>query len=230
MIGVSPSDERTLVEGIAAGDPEAISEFLERTHHPVYCMAARLASDPETRRDWSHDVLLGILEDLERGRYEYRGPGSFWAWFRKRAHFRLLDAYRSSRLTSERERAAGAPQDLPTGSHASLSAAWAGWGGRGQTDPAEEMERIEVQSAVERCLRGLTNDDHRKSLELLLFHDLAYEEIARRSDVPLNTVRAWIRRGRLALRRCLVLALHLAPGAQLPAADDPSSSRGRPEA
>ena len=223
---MTPRDERTLVESIAAGDPEAVSEFLERTHHPVYCMAARLAADPETRRDWAHDVILGVLEDLERGRFEYRGPGSFWAWFRKRAHYRLLDAYRRSRLILERERPAGDPHDLPVGDEAPSPGAWRGWVG---TDPAEELERVEVQSALEGCLRGLANDDHRRALEWLLFHDLAYEEIARRADVPLNTVRAWIRRGRLALRRCLVVALDLGPGAQLSGDDDPSSSRRRPD-
>ncbi len=194
-----PSDdaeaERRLVEGLLARRDEAIAEFLSRTHHPVYCMAARLAADSGTRRDWSHDVLLGILEDLERGRFDYRGPGTFWAWFKKRAYFRLLDRYRRSKLDGERETPQGGTFDLPE-----LHAA-------GLEDPVEEMGRVETRAAIEACLARLENADHRRALDLLLFQDLAYESIAIAMDAPLNTVRAWIRRGRLLLRKCLVHTL-----------------------
>jgi RNA polymerase sigma-70 factor (ECF subfamily) len=163
-------------------------------------MACRLARDPETRRDWSHEVLLGILEDLELGRFEYRGPGSFWAWFRKRAYFRLLDAYRRSKVRETRESPAGGTLDLPE--------SWTMPG----ADPADELHRTMTRSAVEACLERLDNRDHRHALRLLLFEDLSYEAIAERLDAPLNTVRAWIRRGRLQVRTCLVKSLGLLEG------------------
>jgi RNA polymerase sigma-70 factor (ECF subfamily) len=222
-------DERALVEGLLARDGAALSEFLERTHHPVYCMAIRLSGDPETRRDWAHDVLLGILADLERGRFEYRGPGSFWGWFRKRAHFRLLDAYRRDRLVTDRESPRGGAEELSENTgRDGTSAAWPIGGA--VEDPLEELHRVEIRAALERCLEALPNEDHRRSLELLLFRDLPYEEVARTLEVPLNTVRAWIRRGRLAVRRCLVESLDLLRQSQLSRPDDPSSGRRRPEA
>ncbi len=193
-------DERELVEGLLAGDAHAVGEFLERSHHPVYCMACRISRDPETRRDWSHDVLLGVLDDLARGRFEYRGPGSFWAWFRKRAHYRLLDSYRRSKQILVRESPQGGTFDLPADSRAT------------EHDPEQEMQRTLLRSSLESCMDRLENRDHRRALELLLFEDLTYETIAERLDAPLNTVRAWIRRGRLQIRRCLVESLHLLEG------------------
>lgn len=190
-------DERVLVDGLLAKDAAAVAEFLRRTHHPVYCMACRIAGDAPMRRDWSHDVLLGILDDLELGRFVYRGPGSFWAWFKKRAYFRLLDRARRARLTREREAPVGGVDDLPE-SFAPES-----------EDPSMTMERIEERSAVEACLSRLENRDHRRALDLLLFEGLAYEAIAEILEAPLNTVRAWIRRGRIQLRRCLVKSLGL---------------------
>ncbi len=224
----SELDERHLVEGLIAGAPGAVREFLDRTHHPVYCMAIRLSSDPETRRDWCHDTLLGILDDLRLGRFEYRGSGSFWGWFRKRAHYRLLDEYRRSRRISGRESPRGGPLELEDAEAVpgGLSR-WSGWNGG---DPHEELERVEMLSALETCLRALDNENHRKALELLWLQDQPYEEISLALEAPLNTVRAWIRRGRLAVRTCLTASLGLDEAAQLSGSEEPSSSRRRPEA
>jgi DNA-directed RNA polymerase specialized sigma24 family protein len=62
---------------------------------------------------------------------------------------------------------------------------------------------------VNGCLDGLQNEDQRRVLALLLFEEMSYEEIAASVGRPLNTVRTDIRRGRLALRNCLVLRLGL---------------------
>jgi RNA polymerase sigma-70 factor (ECF subfamily) len=187
--------ELRLAEGLAAGDPAAVSEFLERTHHPVFWMACRLTRDPEQRQDWAHEVLLGVIDDLARGRFAYRHPGSFWAWFRKRAHFRLLDAYRRQRRDAQREMTVDDRDDAP-----GLDAF------AGGEDPADVIERVELRAVVERCLDRLANPEQARALTLRLLEDHSYEDVAGAMRAPLNTVRAWIRRGRIALRRCLEAA------------------------
>jgi RNA polymerase sigma-70 factor (ECF subfamily) len=195
----SSTAEKDLVDGLLAGDRAAISDFLDRTHHPVFCMACRFTRDPELRRDWAHATLLGVLEDLKLGRFVYRRPGSFWAWFRKRAHFRLLDQYRSHQRTAGREVATGQDEGEDRGLP----------GATGPIDPAEAMDGVELLSAIEACLGRLPNAQQRRALGLLLLEDLTYQDIADALAAPLNTVRAWIRRGRLDLRRCLAQALGL---------------------
>ncbi len=181
-------DEQRLVQGLIVASPRETAEFLERTHHAVFAMAWRLSPDPDLRRDWTHTVLLQILEDLRQGRFVYRRAGSFWSWFRKRAYYRLLDAYRGNRLLRHREGGApeGEPPDLPGG-----------------VDPAEEMERAELRRALEDCLSRLSNLEQKRALWMLLFEDMAYLDISEALGAPLNTVRAWIRRGRLGVRKCL---------------------------
>jgi RNA polymerase sigma-70 factor, ECF subfamily len=190
--GSAAAEEQRLVGGLLTREPHAVAEFLERTHHPVYCMALRLARDPDRARDWAHQVILGVLDDLARGCFVYWRPGSFWAWFRKRAHFRLLDEYRRDRWA----RGSASEEVL-------LAVP-------GAEDPARDAERAELRSAIEGCLDALASVEQRRSLELLLFEDLGYQQIAEILSAPLNTVRSWIRRARLAVRRCLIERLGLA--------------------
>ena len=190
--------ERELVEGLLSGQAEALSTFLQRTHHPVYCMACRLTNDRDQRHDWSQQVLLGVLGDVEHGRFTYTRPGSFWAWFRKRAYYRLLDEYRRSRLRREREGGGASGEQPPD-----LEGFSAGG------DPLDELERCEILAALEACMGKLPSVHQRSALEMLLFRQMDYLSIAEDLGAPLNTVKAWIRRGRLAVRKCLVRALGL---------------------
>jgi RNA polymerase sigma-70 factor (ECF subfamily) len=190
------SDERRLVEGMIAGDPAAISEFLDRSHNQVFFMSCRLTGDRHLRRDWTHDVLLGVIDDLRNARFEYRGPGSFWGWFRKRAHYRLLDERRRDRKRRDREIAGDAGEEA-------IGLSGIASGG----DPAGEVERAELLDAFEECLARLPSDQQRRALRLRLLDDASYQEIAAAMSSPLNTVRAWIRRARLAVRKCLLQAM-----------------------
>lgn len=189
-------DERALAAGLQAGDPRARREFFLAAHDAVYAYACRLTRDVDLRRDWTHDGLLRLAEEVAAGRFVYRRPGSFWAWFRARAPFVVLDSLRARRRQETRE----LPSDAEDGDPPDAPA---------PDDPALDLERLEILHAVNACLDGLPNQDQRRVLALLLFEELSYEEIAEAVDRPLNTVRTDIRRGRLSLRTCLSLRLGL---------------------
>lgn len=197
----SAEAERRFVQGMAARDPAAVEEFLDRTHHAVFSLACRLTANGEDRRDWCHDTLLGIMDDVSNGRFVYTRPGSFWAWFRKRAWFRLLDAYRRTRRHEQRELLFGeteVEEELP--GRIALPAG---------SNPARDFEAVRLRTAVEDCLGKIPSREQRQALEILLFQDGTYEDVAAALASPLNTVKAWIRRGRLALRKCLSASLAL---------------------
>ena len=185
-------DEEALASGLAARRARSIAVFLDRTHRPVYIMAGRLTRDPEQRHDWTHDVLLKILEDVARGAFVYRRPGSFWAWFRTRAYFLLINQYRRQKQQNERWTAGEVGEAilarLPLDQ---------------EIDPTELMESVEARSIVEECLGRLPNSDQQRALRLLLFEDFSYQAVAEAIGAELNTVRSWIRRARAAVRRCV---------------------------
>jgi len=193
---VARHHEQALAAGLQAAAPWARREFFAAAHDAVYAYACRLTRDVDLRRDWTHDCLLRLADEVADGRFVYRRPGSFWAWFRTRAPFVVLDSLRARRRLEARELAADPDDDGFPDPPA-------------PDDPRLDLERLEILHAVNGCLDGLQNEDQRRVLALLLFEGMSYEEIAESVGRPLNTVRTDIRRGRLALRTCLVLRLGL---------------------
>lgn len=180
-------NEQQLVKGIFAKKSEARAALVTASHDAVFSFSCRLATDADLRRDWTHDCLLRIINDIETGAFQFRHPGGFWSWFRKRSWFLLLEARRVHCRRIGRETPAGDfIPDLP-----------------GTSCPHRDLEGSEIIDAVEDCIDGIAHQGQRQALRLLLLSDFSYQETAETMDSPLNTVRTWIRVGRLALRKCL---------------------------
>lgn len=166
--------------------------FLKRSHRPVYAMVTRMTTDPDLRHDWSQDILLKILQEMSAGRFIYRRPGCFWAWFQMRANFLLINLYHRHKTHNERwstgEVGAAIVEKMPMNK------------GR---DPLRLLEDVEARRVVEECLDELSSEDHRRAMHLLLFQDQAYQEVAEVMNATLNTVRSWIRRARISMRQCV---------------------------
>jgi RNA polymerase sigma factor (sigma-70 family) len=189
-----PDDDRekSLAEGLTRGDPRSVREFLETTHRPVYHMTARLTQDPDLRHDWTHEVLLAIVDELGRGKFEYRWPGCFWSWFQKRSYFMLINFYRRQKTISGRLTTGELGEDIIE--RMSLPQA---------TDPSGLVEGVEARTVIEECLAKIKNEDHRDALSQALFQEASYQHVADTLSSSLNTVRSWIRRARTSVRECV---------------------------
>ncbi|MGC8521608.1 MAG: sigma-70 family RNA polymerase sigma factor [Steroidobacteraceae bacterium] len=71
--------------------------------------------------------------------------------------------------------------------------------GRG---PAAHAEASEDYRRLERCL-GQLDPKHSRSVREAFFTGATYKELAMRCQVPLATMKSWIRRALLQLRTCL---------------------------
>lgn len=180
--------EPMLAAGLAKGEASAQEAFVHLAHDAVYGHACRLTPDRDLRQDWTHEILLRLMRDVSDGAFVYRRPGSFWAWFRTRAWYLALSERRRESRRSLREQLSpdGDLPDHPSGEASSLAS-----------------DEADAAAALADCLDQLPNSDHGRVLHLRLVEDLTYEAIAAAVDAPINTVRTWIRRGRLQVRRCL---------------------------
>lgn len=169
-----------------------MSDFLRRTHKPVYAMTARLSLDPDQRHDWCQDILLKIIDEMASGRFVYQRPGCFWAWFQMRANFLLINLYHKEKKHKERwstgEAGAALVEKMPL---------------KNDADPLFMLEAAEARRVIEECLDELANQDQRRALSLILLQEQSYQEVSEALNSTLNTVRSWIRRARIAMRQCV---------------------------
>lgn len=193
--------EEALARGLAAGSPPHIEDFLRRTHRPVYAMTARLTRDPDLRHDWSQDILLKIIKEMAADRFVYQRPGCFWAWFKLRTNFLLINLYHQHKKQGDRwttgEVGAALAEKMPLNKGA---------------DPLHLLEAVEARRVIEECLEDLPSEDHRQALQLVLFQEQSYHEVAEAMGASLNTVRSWIRRGRISMRQCVAAKFQYPPG------------------
>jgi RNA polymerase sigma-70 factor (ECF subfamily) len=68
--------------------------------------------------------------------------------------------------------------------------------------PIEALQLTQDSKALARCfsrLEGL----HRQAIALAFYHDLSHSEVAQQMQLPIGTVKTWVRRGLERLRLCL---------------------------
>jgi RNA polymerase sigma-70 factor (ECF subfamily) len=75
-------------------------------------------------------------------------------------------------------------------------------GEAGEPDPLDLAQASASRRALEACL-GQLEPEPRRCVVLAYQGGLTYQELARRLDRPVNTVKSWIRRSLLRLRHCL---------------------------
>jgi RNA polymerase sigma-70 factor (ECF subfamily) len=68
--------------------------------------------------------------------------------------------------------------------------------------PERAAEDSDERGRIERCL-GTLDPDRADAVRGAYLDGYSYDELAARYDVPLNTMRTWLRRSLLRLRECL---------------------------
>jgi RNA polymerase sigma-70 factor (ECF subfamily) len=68
--------------------------------------------------------------------------------------------------------------------------------------PFDLASQSQEQRALHDCL-GELKEIQRKAVMLAYFEGMTHEELAQRLDTPLGTIKSWLRRGLLRLKKCL---------------------------
>jgi RNA polymerase sigma factor (sigma-70 family) len=160
-----------------------LRSLYEREARWLLAVAQRIVRDREVARDVVQDAFLQIWQRASSFRREL---GSGRGWIYTVVRHRALDVAR----TAGRETAAG--DDIEA-----LADAVAG----GQHDAAADASAIDTE-ALSHCLDTL-EASKRNCIVLAFVEGYTQEQIARRLETPVGTVKSWIRRGLLSLKECL---------------------------
>ena len=172
----------SVLQRIAAGDSAAVRECIEQYGPLVWSLARRLSRPPSEAEDATQEIFLDIWRSAAR--YD-ASQGSDKVFIAMIARRRLIDRLRKA--------AAEPPMDPVEVLEA---AAWA--------DPGTASETSTEAERAARALQEL-KPDQRQVLELGLMHGLSQSEIAARLQMPLGTVKSFMRRGLIKVRETMNL-------------------------
>jgi RNA polymerase sigma-70 factor (ECF subfamily) len=170
----------TLLRSLADGDRKALQPLYVRTSAKLYGICLRMLGNPDDAQDVLQSVFLSAWQ--KAGAYDATKASPI-TWLATMARNRAIDRLRQGRQIFEKmDAAVDVPDEHPSAPQV--------------IEDAQDRERL-VQ-----CLDEL--EERQQAMIRAAFLDGAsYPELARREDVPLSTMKSWIRRGLLRLRGCM---------------------------
>ncbi|MFN3420313.1 MAG: RNA polymerase sigma factor [Armatimonadota bacterium] len=179
-------DEFELVRRCLEGDNWAFDELVRRYRDRVYGMAFHLLGDRDLAEDLAQEAFLRAFERLSM--FD-PSKGSFSTWLMTLTTRLCLNALK--KRTSEQQWISEQLDDSFELVETSEN-----------STPEEEWWAMERRAFVQRVLSTL-HPMQRAVLLLRYGEEMTIQEIAQTLQVPVGTVKAWLFRGREALRRKL---------------------------
>lgn len=171
-LGAATSCDQTLMERLAAGDPDAFEELYRRHYRRVLMQATKLCASRELAEEVAQETLLALW----RGARLYRPElGSVSAWLSGMVRNRAIDAWR---------RAASRPTEVEICDE-----------GGGQLEGASVTDAQGFERAAVLSLVADLPHAQKEAVFLAYFGELTHAEIATRTREPLGTVKSRIRLG-----------------------------------
>ncbi len=174
------SEIENLIARIALSERAAFTTLYDRTSAKLFGVCLRVLNDRAEAEDTMQDAYVKIWKHADR--YAVNGLSPM-TWLITIARNTAIDRLRKQRVTTDY---ADFAEALPASGPTPEAAAIAGSEAKRIAGCMEELEE-DRRSAVRDCYLG----------------GLSYAELARKYDVPLNTMRTWLRRSLAALRECM---------------------------
>lgn len=183
MKATALSDE-VLIGKYLKGDHNALEILISRHQKKVYAYVLMLVRNKNEADDIFQDTFIKVINTLRSG--SYNEEGKFIQWVMRIAHNLAIDSYRNSKR-------------LPTAD-----------GGEdfdifdtiGLQDPCIEEQLIIQQ--IHSDVRSLINHlpaDQKEVLQMRMYRDMSFKEIAEATDVSINTALGRMRYALINLRK-----------------------------
>lgn len=167
---------------VAAGDRRAMQECIERYSKLVWSLALRLSPSRADAEDAVQEIFLALWQNAARFDAERASEVTFIAMIARR---RLVDRLRRTGRTAGLDAPDFDPNRLPA---------------------ADDLHMLlETTAEARRATQALAElpPERRQVVALSVVEGMTQEEIARKTQLPLGTVKSHLRRGLLAVRAAL---------------------------
>ena len=167
----------TLLDKVAQGDRDAVSDCLDRYGRLVWSLARRFLHDVAEAEDAVQEVFIDLWKNAGRFDPSRASEVTFVTMVTRR---RLIDRFRKTNRA-------------PEWSHIEHEVV-------GQEPTAEERLELSEEAAVIRESMQQLKSEERNVLELAILHGATQNQIAEQLEMPLGTVKSHARRGLKRLR------------------------------
>ncbi len=183
---VSQKDDKQLINAYLDGDDRAFEVLLNRHKEKIYTSIFLFVKDHSLAEDIFQDVFIKIIRTLRRGKYNHEGK--FLQWAMRIAYNMCVDHFRKSKRK-------------PT------------------VSPTEEFDIFDVLKVTEdnaetkiiknqryekvRQLIDALPEEQREVVILRHYADLSFKEIARLTDVSINTALGRMRYALINIRKII---------------------------
>lgn len=172
-----------LIRRAQQGDPQALGDLVLSQQHYVYSIAMSVLKHPDDAADLTQEAFLRLFRALP----QYNGESRFTTWL-----YRLVVNLGRDEL---RRRGRQVPVLAPTPDEDTPDPITSVADDDRWSDPAQAFESQELRAHIHQALNQL-EEHYRLVLTLYYFDDMKYTDIAEIMDIPLNTVKSHIRRGK----------------------------------
>lgn len=178
---VRPDDIDALLPAIARGDRAALATLFDGEAGRLIAIARRIVRRPDLAEEVVQDAFVSIWQ---RASQFDAGRGNARAWITAIVRNRALNLLRD-----------GSRMDYHDGETLAVL-------GDRASDALNAFDALAERDALKTCL-GALDETKRKAILLCYVTGLNHGEVAATLNAPLGTVKAWIRRGTIALQECL---------------------------
>ena len=179
VLRLKDAGEQELVRKALAGDERAFRKILESHYTLIYSVVRGVAG----QRGETDDIVQEVFIKIFRALGDFRGDSRLSTWIYRIARNEALNAM-------DRRR----PQVIPIEDCMELPDA-------GES-PDAALRRRMSRERLERLMERL-DENQRVAIELRYVSEKSYEEIAEIMQIPLGTVKTYIYRAKLSLKRMM---------------------------
>lgn len=170
----------SLIASIALGDRRAFSALYDATSAKLLGVCLRILKDRAAAEDAMQDTFIKVWKNADRFAVNGYSP---MTWLIAIARNTAIDRLRATKPTAD------------IADYTDTIAA------RGPTAEGLVIATAEARR-VSACFNEL-DPNRSAAIKAAYLDGLAYAELAKKFEVPLNTMRTWLRRGLISLRECL---------------------------
>ena len=183
-------DDHMLVKSYLKGNEEALQVLIRRHKSKVFSYIRFTVKEKELAEDFFQDTFIKVINTLKQGRYDEKGK--FLPWVMRIAHNLVIDFFRKNNRVKLVRENPGQNEDFNIFSILS----------NGDDNVLQDMSKSELLEQMVELVEYLP-DTQREIIQLRIFNDMSFKDIAELEDISINTALGRMRYALLNLRKMI---------------------------